>query len=164
LLIDADLRRPSIHRYLDLENGLKLGLTNMLQTRNKSAVGCLHPKIDRKGLDVIPCGIIPPNPTELLGSVHMKHLIEGLSNVYDYVLIDTPPVSVVTDAAMLSQHTDGVVLVVRQKNVTFEQARQAKKNLDAVNANILGVVVNDFNAKHVDKSGGYYNYYRYTRR
>ncbi|MCL2249476.1 MAG: CpsD/CapB family tyrosine-protein kinase [Oscillospiraceae bacterium] len=164
VLIDADLRRPSIHRYLNLENGIKLGLTNILHSGTQAAAGCLHSKIDRKGFDAIPCGIIPPNPTELLSSTRMKQLIDELSNVYDYVLIDTPPVSVVTDAAVLSRYTDGVIMVLRQKNVTYEQARQAKKNLDAVDANILGVVVNDFNIKHVDKSGGYYNYYRYTRR
>ena len=164
MLIDADLRRPSIHRYLNLENGARFGLTNILQNDKLSNKACLHSKIDRKGLDAIPSGIVPPNPTELLGSMRMKSLMDELANMYDYVIIDTAPVSVVTDAAVLSQFADGVIMVVKQKSVTFEQARQAKRNLNAINANILGVVLNNFNHKHVDKSGGYYSYYRYSQR
>jgi len=162
VLIDADLRKPLIHKYLRLPNGNKMGVTSILQSRDGSSKGCMHHNIDRKGLSVIPCGVVPPNPTELLSSQRMKMMIEQLGELYDFVIIDTPPVSIVTDAAVLSQYTDGVIFVVKQKDVTFEQARLAKRNLDTVNANILGVVINDFDMKHVDKSNAYYyNYYNY---
>ncbi|MCL2628776.1 MAG: CpsD/CapB family tyrosine-protein kinase [Oscillospiraceae bacterium] len=162
VLIDADLRKPLIHKYLRLPNGNKMGVTSILQSKDGSSKGCLHHNIDRKGLSVIPCGVIPPNPTEMLSSQRMQMMIKQLGELYDYVIIDTPPVSIVTDAAVLSQFADGVVFVVRQKTATFEQARLAKKNLDAVNANILGVVINDFDMKHVDKSNAYYySYYNY---
>jgi capsular exopolysaccharide synthesis family protein len=165
ILIDADLRKPRIHQYLRLANGTTMGLTNILQDRDTLAKGCLRRNVDRKGLYVIPSGVIPPNPTELLGSPRMEALIKTLGEAYDYVIIDTAPVSLVTDAAVLSQFADGVLFVVRQKMATFDQARQAKKNLETVNANILGVVINDFDLKHIDKSSGYYySYYRYGYR
>jgi capsular exopolysaccharide synthesis family protein len=166
ILIDADLRRPLIHKYLRLPDGGKTGLTSILQSKDGSTEGCMHHKIDKKGLSVIPCGVIPPNPAELLGSPRMGKIVEQLGDLYDYLIIDTPPVAVVTDAAVLSQFADGVIFVVRQKDVTFEQARQAKRNLDAVNANILGVILNDFDFKHIDKTGGYYysSYYKYGDR
>jgi Mrp family chromosome partitioning ATPase len=92
----------------------------------------------------------------------MEMLLKALRDTYDYVIIDTAPVSIVTDAAVLSQFADGVLFVIRQKEATFDQARQAKRNLETVNANILGVVINDFNMKHIDKSSSYYySYYRY---
>jgi capsular exopolysaccharide synthesis family protein len=161
-LVDADLRKPRIHHCLRISGGTTMGLTNILQDKDNLSKGCVRRNVDKKGLSVIPCGVIPPNPTELLGSPRMELLIKALGESYDYVIIDTAPVSIVTDAAVLSQFADGVLFVVRQKDVTFEQARQAKKNLDTINAKILGVVINDFNLKHLDKSGSYYySYYRY---
>ena len=160
LLVDTDLRKPMVHKLLNITNGTRFGLTNILRDKDCVTERCIRPRIDRKGLSVIPCGIIPPNPTELLGSARLGAIFETLSNVYNYIIFDTPPVSVVTDAAVLSRYADGIMFVVRQKKTTFEQARQAKRNLDAVNANILGVVMNDFNYKHIDKSDSYYhNYY-----
>ena len=161
LLVDADLRKPRVHKLLSIADGTKIGLTNVLRDRDSTGEGCIRHKIDNKGLSVIPCGVIPPNPAEILGSAKLGHLIAKLGEAYDYVIFDTPPVSVVTDAAVLSQFVDGILFVVRQKNVTFEQAKLAKGKLEAVNANILGVVINDFNLKHVDKSDSYYNYYHY---
>jgi capsular exopolysaccharide synthesis family protein len=163
LLIDADLRKPRVHKLLGITDGTKMGLTNVLRDRDNTGVGCIRHNIDSKGLSVIPCGIIPPNPAEILGSAKLGHLISKLGDAYDFIILDTPPVSVVTDAAVLSQFADGVLFVVRQKYVTFEQARLAKQKLQVVNANILGVVINDFNLKHVDKSDSYYNYYHYGR-
>ena len=165
LLIDADLRKPMVHRLLSIHDGTQFGLTNILRDKESALEGCIRHKVDGKGLSVIPCGIIPPNPTELLGSIKLGSLIEQLGEVYDFIILDTPPVSVVTDAAVLSQYADGILFVVRQKKVTFDQARQAKKNLETVDANILGVVINDFNIKHVDKSDSYYySYYQYGRK
>lgn len=159
MLVDADLRRPCVHKVFNIPGGTRKGLANILQSADDSVKDYIHSRVDNKGLSVMPCGTVPPNPTVVLGSNQMSAMLEQLGGISDYVIIDTPPVSVVTDAAVLSQFADGVILVVRQKAVTFEQARQAKRNLEAVNANILGVVFNDFNMKHTDKSGAYYHDY-----
>ena len=130
LVIDCDLRKPVIHRYLKIDNSAY-------------------------------ADAIPPNPVELLGSPRMKNLIDELDKHYEYIIFDTPPVSVVTDAAVLSQYADGVILVVRQNYATFDEVGLAKKNLDAVNANILGAVLNGFDTKSTEKKNGYYYNYSY---
>jgi len=160
LLIDCDLRKPSLHRYLNIPAGSRSGLTNVLNNLGELDKSNIH--FVQKGFYVLTSGVIPPNPVEVLGSPVMGGFIEGLDRLYDYIIMDTAPVSVVTDAAVLSQFADGVLMVVRQKMVTFEQARQAKKNLDAVNANILGVALNDFDMRHIDSESGYYYSYYYN--
>ena len=156
LLVDADLRKPVLHRYLKLHRAQK-GLTSLLSGgSSEEAILTLD-----FGLQVLLSDAIPPNPAELLGSQQMKALIETLSDSYDYIFFDAPPVSVVTDAAVLSQYTDGVILVVRQNHSTFEEAQLAKKNLDAVHARILGAVLNDFDTKEADRESGYYYSYNY---
>ncbi len=158
LLIDCDLRKPIIHRYLRIDNKAYKGITNVL------AGGALADSlIEVKGLGihVMIADAIPPNPAELLGSRRMGQLVQELDKYYDYIIFDTPPVGVVTDAAVLSQYADGVILVVRQNHATFEQAALAKKNLETVHANILGAVLNDFNTKSSGKESGYYYSYNY---
>ena len=156
LLVDADLRKPVLHRYLKLRRVQK-GLTSLLS--GGTVEECIL-KLNF-GLHMLLSDAIPPNPAELLGSERMKNLIDTLSQNYDYILFDTPPVSVVTDAAVLSQFTDGVILVVRQNHATFEEAQLAKKNLDTVHARILGAVFNDFDTKSADRESGYYYSYNY---
>lgn len=158
LLMDCDLRKPILHRYLKLDKAFYKGLTNILSggVLSESIVN-----MKSVNLHVIIADAIPPNPAELLGSGRMKMLIEELEKHYDYIIFDTPPVSVVTDAAVLSQYADGVILVVRQNHATFDEVALAKKNLDAVHANILGAVLNDFNTKSADKESGYYYSYNY---
>lgn len=156
LLVDADLRKPVLHRYLKLHRAQK-GLTALLSGASlEETIITLD-----SGLQVLLSDAIPPNPAELLGSQQMKDLIDTLTQHYDYILFDTPPVSVVTDAAVLSQFVDGVILVVRQNHATFEEAELAKKNLDTVHARILGAVLNDFDTKAADRESGYYYSYNY---
>ena len=159
ILVDCDLRKPVLHRYLKIDNTAYKGLTNAL-SGGSLAESIIN--IKALGLHVMVADAIPPNPAELLGSSRMKRLIEELDNHYEYIIFDTPPVSVVTDAAVLSQYTDGVILVVRQNYSTFEEVNVAKKNLGAVKANILGAVLNDLNMKSVDKKSGYYYNYNYS--
>lgn len=158
LLMDCDLRKPILHRYLKLDKSAYKGLTNAL-----SGGGLTESVINMKALNlhVIIADAIPPNPAELLGSRRMKLLLDELDKHYEYIIIDTPPVSVVTDAAVLSQYADGVILVIRQNHATFDEVALAKKNLDTVNANILGAVLNNFNTKTADKENGYYYSYNY---
>lgn len=158
LLMDCDLRKPILHRYLKLDKSSYKGLTNILSggVLTESIVN-----MKSLNLHVIIADAIPPNPAELLGSGRMKILVEELEKHYDYIIFDTPPVSVVTDAAVLSQYADGVILVIRQNHATYDEVALAKKNLDTVHANILGAVLNDFNTKSADKESGYYYSYNY---
>jgi len=158
LVVDCDLRKPIMHKYLKIRIKNK-GVTTVLSgesTLNDSIVNFRD-----IGISVLCAGLIPPNPAEILASTKMKELIDELSEKYDYVLFDTPPVSVVTDAAVLSRYVDGVVLVVRQGHVTIETAKIAMKNLQAVNAPVIGAIMNDFDTKTVGKASGYYYSYEY---
>ena len=158
LLIDCDLRKPALHRYLKLDKTSYKGLTHVL---SGGALTDAILNMKSLNLHIIIADAIPPNPAELLGSARMKTMVEELEKHYDYIIFDTPPVSVVTDAAVLSQYADGVILVIRQNHATFDEVELAKRNLDTVHANILGAVLNDFDTKAVDKESGYYYSYNY---
>ena len=144
LLIDCDLRNPSLRRLLRIRAENKDGLTSLLTGKSTLAECAFkHPKMK---CDILLAGAIPPNPVELLSSSQMKVLLDRMSNYYDYIICDTPPVSVVTDAAALSRFCDGVLLVVRQNYSTREQVWAAKRNLDAVQANVMGTILSCYNA------------------
>ncbi|MBC7364462.1 MAG: polysaccharide biosynthesis tyrosine autokinase [Candidatus Aminicenantes bacterium] len=155
LLIDADLRRPRQHRLFNLKN--HQGLTNYL------ALDLQLDKLIKEtmvpNLFLINSGPIPPNPAELLSSEKMTSLLEEMASLYDFVLIDTPPVLAVTDAQIVGKMVDGLVLVVRAENTPREALVQTKELLDLLKIRILGVVVNCFN---LDSRGYYYRrYYRH---
>lgn len=114
IIIDADLRKPKIHRYIGVGNGA--GLSNFLGGFAKLAE-CVHKGIEH-GIDYITAGHVPPNPIELLASSNMKNLLQMLSNDYDYVIIDTPPIRIVSDAAIMAKLVGNVVLVARENYVT----------------------------------------------
>jgi capsular exopolysaccharide synthesis family protein len=155
LLLDADLRRPSLHKAFGLSN--ERGLSNLLTGKwSAETAPLLTPQ---KGLFVIPSGPRPPNPAELLGSNAVDKLLERLGSLFDVVIFDSPPVAAVTDAVVLSQKVDGVVMVVKSFKVGRDLILQAKQQLEDVNANLLGVVLNDFDIQR--KSYGYYYYYTY---
>lgn len=153
LVIEGDLRNPTVHRMFNVSN--THGITDVL-TNQKSFDECVH-ETGIEGLQVLGCGKIPPNPSEMLASKKMKYFIESLKEYYDYIFIDAPPIGIITDAGIISTYTDGTVLVVASKEVDIEMIKIAKERLEKVNANILGVVLNKFE----DNSGsyGYYNYY-----
>lgn len=150
LLVDADLRKPTIHYTFRLDN--LRGLSNILvgETSMQDAVE----SSDVENLDLISCGPIPPNPSELLGSKRMQFFIEEAKQHYDVVIFDMPPVLAVTDAQVMSNFVDGVILVVRSKRTENEAANKALDALESVNANVLGAVLNDR-----DKKGANYYYY-----
>ena len=163
ILVDCDLRKGTMgYHYLHLRRGAP-GLTNKLAgSAEWKDVLYTIPNIDN--LTVIPTGPLPPNPSELLSSKQMKDFFENLQTYCDSLIIDTPPVSLVTDAAVLSRYADGVLLVVRPDITTIQAAQLSKKNLESVNAHILGVVINGYDAKKNNKKDGYYysyNYYSY---
>lgn len=155
LLIDCDLRRPTIHKKFALSN--LSGLSNVLTQQN--TIDEVIQKTDILGMDVITSGPKPPNPSEMLGSNAMKELLKEFSKVYDMIIVDVPPVGIVTDAAVLTTMVDGVLLIVESSKVSIEAARHAKKLLEGVNATILGVVLN----KVSTKDRGYYSYKQYQQ-
>jgi protein-tyrosine kinase len=154
LLIDSDLRRPTLHRVFGLTNsrGLTTALLDALpfsQIAQATAV---------PNLFVLTSGPVPPNPAELVGSNRMRELLEAAISEYDMVLLDSPPLVSVSDAVALAAFTDGVVLVVQTGKVPHEVIRRAAGQIHAVKGRILGVVMNAVNLK---RDGYYYDYYRY---
>src|SRR5712671_1827021 len=153
LLIDADLRRPSIHLRLKMKN--EHGLTNIL-TGSSSAADCVVQYPQVPNLSVLTAGPSPPRPSELLGSEVINDLLVQWKKEYDHILIDTPPALSVTDAVLLSPKTDRVVLVIRAGQTTKGALTRARDLLLQVNAQVLGVVVNA-----VDLNAPQYYYYSY---
>jgi non-specific protein-tyrosine kinase len=147
ILADCDLRRPSLHEIFGLQN--TEGLTTMFLGRGPSGLaGAAHmePPLQATAvpnLQVLTSGPQAPNPAELLGSVRMDSILEELTRRADVVLLDTPPVVAVTDAAVLSAKVDGCVLVVAAGVAKRDLLRKARAALEAVHANVLGVVVNN---------------------
>ena len=139
ILIDADMRKPTQHKIFRANNAQ--GLSKLL-----SGLAAMKDTIQRDvvtNLDLITSGPIPPNPSELLGSENMLNLLNRLSEEYDYIFIDTPPVNVVSDAFMLAKKVAGVMLVARQKQTHYEELQKAVESIRALEANVLGVVITD---------------------
>ena len=156
LLIDADMRNPSIHRYMRIKKDHNAGLSTLLTSDAK--VGDCMIKTEH-GVDVIPGGPIPPNPAELITSDGMRELLNVAAKHYDYIICDTPPVGVITDAAAFSPLCDGVLYVIRQNFSNKNQVNEAVNNLNAVNAKLLGVVMSQYTIPK--KPGKRYGRYRY---
>jgi capsular exopolysaccharide synthesis family protein len=139
LLVDADLRKPTIADRLGLDN--TVGLSTVLAGRSAHEES-IQSGGRRLGLDVLPSGPIPPNPAELLGSPAMSALLENLLRHYDVVLLDTPPVLPVADAALLSRQVSGAIVVVRLNQTRKASIGKAEEALNLVGAKVLGIVLN----------------------
>lgn len=150
LIIDCDLRKPSLHKKFRISNNI--GLSDVVLDKSKISKAIVK---YTDYLHILPSGKVPPNPSEMLGSRAMERLLNELGEIYDVVVLDTPPVHAVTDAQILSTKVDGVVLVVRAEKTKKETAIDAKKSLDKVGANILGTVLNGGESS----KGKYYYYY-----
>jgi len=165
LLIEADLRRPSLHRMISRESvaGLAelLGHSQDLETGLRELVVTPDQMRDEHALrlDVLLAGSTPPNPAELLESRRMGALLEAADAIYDIVIIDTPPIGVVSDAIPLVHQVDGLLVINRMGISRRDHALRLMKRFRSLNANILGVVVNSFRAPD-DRGYGYYNYPR----
>lgn len=160
LLIDGDLRKPKIHHYFSIPNAP--GLTNYLGASVNSRTAqkvdlfsIVHPT-EYKNLSVITSGSIPPNPGEILGSEPMAEFLTNVAEHFDYIIIDTPPINVVSDALPVIRESDGVVMVVRANASTHPELQKALDSLKFINANILGFVVN-----YESEKKSKYGYYKY---
>jgi capsular exopolysaccharide synthesis family protein len=140
ILVDCDLRRPSLHNIFGLKNDR--GLTTMVVNDAAMESPPLQ-DTDVQGLQLVSSGPLPPNPSELLGSRRMEEIIAALLERADVVLFDAPPVVAVTDAAVLSTKVDGVLLVINAGGTKRDYARAATARLEKVNANLLGAVLNN---------------------
>lgn len=155
LIVDCDLRRPTVHKNFKVSNSH--GLTNIL-IKEKTIEECVN-AIDIDGLNVITCGPIPPNPSELLGSKKMGEFIQAVEGEFDIVLLDAPPVLAVTDAQILSKVSDGVLLLSSYGTTEKKALIKAKEYLDKVGANVLGVILNKVKSEGGSYSSKYYEYY-----
>ncbi len=157
LLIDADLRRPRLHRIFDVERGP--GLTDVLNGRPLE--DSVRPT-QVPGLTVLPVGTNAARSTEMLASPEMSRVLEVAKEQFDMVLIDTPPSTLIADAAILSRSVDGILMVVRENAASRRLVQQAVSDLRRVGGRVLGVVINDVDLKHGRASYRYY--YGYGRR
>jgi receptor protein-tyrosine kinase len=153
LVIQGDLRRPSLDDPLAM--GLSAGLTDVIIGRADLATA-LQPSGVR-GLMIMPSGPLPPNPSELLGSDAMVRLLESLRHRFDAIIINTPPLLPVTDAAVLAAHADGVLVVVRAGKTTREQLSQAMRSLATVGARVIGTVLNGTSVQRGPEYAAYWD-------
>lgn len=150
LLIDGDMRKPTVHRYFGVENknGLSeilAGLTNEVKIR----------KTEVENLHVLTSGQIPPNPAELFASKQMDNLLDYVKEYFDYVIIDTPPVNVVSDAAILAEKVTGYVFVVQSGKNHYYELTYALDTVQQMNGNVVGIILNDITGKGTSRYGSY---------
>ena len=150
LLVDCDLHRPALHTLFSLPN--EQGLTTLILEENDTALPLQATGV--AGLSLLASGPLPPRPADILGSRRMQAVIERLRAEADIVLFDTPPVTAVTDAAILASSIDGVLLVFQANKTRRERAKQARQILEKVKANIIGVILND---AQLEGGYGYYS-------
>ena len=152
ILIDSDMRKPTAHYTFHLVNSFGLSSLLTKQCTLEEAIK----QTDVEGLDVIPSGSIPPNPAELLGSNRMDSIVDELSQQYDLIVFDTPPILSVADAQIISNKCDATVLVINSGGTDKTNVLKAKEALEVSKANIIGVVMNNFK---LEKDHYYYQYY-----
>jgi len=152
ILIDCDQRRSAVHKMFNLSN--TTGLSNILVGETEMEIGIQNTEVPN--LYVLTAGTRPPNPAELLGSEKMRNFVEELKKTYDFIILDTPPIIMVTDAQILAQYTDGCLLVVSSGEAEIDSVIKAQGLLKKVNAKILGVVLNK-----VDATKKRYYHYKY---
>lgn len=155
LLIDGDMRIPSIAKKMGIENNF--GLTDLLRGATSVQMGTLkYP--EHTNWYIMPSGALPPNPSELLGSTRMKNVINTLSENFDCIVIDLPPVNLVSDALAVSKYISGMIVVIREDYTEKKELETCFRQLKLSDVNVLGCVINE------DKRGnGSYSKYRYKR-
>ena len=159
LLVDADLRRPRIHRTFDLEN--QVGITSTLVGERSLSQVTHDVGIDK--LSVVTCGPLPPNPAELLHTQQFSEVLKEAESRYDRVILDSPPLRMVTDAAIIAPQCGGALLVIRSDATTRDAVRGTLQSLRNVRAHVLGGVLNDVEPRRSGqgyRGGGSYGYYR----
>lgn len=158
-LVDCDLRKPVLHKYLKAGHNVK-GVSNIVSNQCKLEEALL--RLEQFKIMFLPAGTPPPNPSELLGSARMLQMIQQLRATFDYVIFDAPPISMVTDAAVIGNQVDGALFVVRSSYAPAESVEAAVKKLKDTGVKVLGAVLTRYDAKTALKGSNYaYNYYSY---
>lgn len=161
LIIDCDLRKGRQHQIFNLPNSLKGGYSNLIlnyKEDKKFDFSNYILETSIKNVDLIPAGPIPPNPVELLGSQNNSKLLKELSDKYDVIILDCPPVIGMSDTSIMTKNSDVNLLVVSNKKTKVELISRAKKIFETVNSNITGIILNKVNIKY-SRYGGYYGGY-----
>ena len=156
LIIDGDLRKPVQHKLFGLEN--QYGLSNLIADFTDFRESCKENVY--KNLSIIPSGPIPPNPSELLGSARLREILEKVSEEYDYILIDTPPLNIVTDALVIPEDLADMILVCRVGKTTYDQYEKALSSIRLSGMVLLGTVMNQVETG-AGSYGRYYKKYEY---
>lgn len=156
LLIDSDMRNPTMHRMFSIpvKNGLSEILAGLTDSISVSKTGI-------ENLSVLTAGKIPPNPAELLSSSRMDKLLDFVREHYDCVFIDTPPINIVTDSTLFAQKVTGYILIVKSDTTNINEVKATVSGLEQIEANILGFIVNDVNSDR-KKYYSYYHKYSYN--
>lgn len=155
LLIDGDMRIPSVAKKMEIEN--TFGLTDLLMGTGAVQIGSFK-SAEHNNWYIMPSGALPPNPSELLGSNKMKNLLKALSENFDCIIIDLPPVNLVSDALAVSKYISGMIVVIREDYTEKKEIESCFRQLKLSDVNVLGCVINE------DKKGkGSYSKYRYKR-
>jgi capsular exopolysaccharide synthesis family protein len=149
LIVDCDFRKPVMHKFFGMRNFQ--GVVDVLAGEKRLEEVWREPV---EGLKVVPVGPIPPNPSEILGTSRFTDFLSGVRKEFDYVLVDAPPVGMVSDPAILATQGDGVLLILDAQNTRKGSVRQAVRSLEGVGANVLGTVMNNVKASNT----GYYSY------
>lgn len=159
--MDCDLRKPVLHRYLKAGHNLK-GVSNVL-SRQVALSDALVELKDIPNLTFLPAGTTPPNPSELLSQPQMQEMVDTLRGSYDFVILDAPPISMVTDAAVIGRIVDGALFVVRSKYASTDAVKTALEKLQDAGVKVLGAVLTRYDAKKSLKRSDYgYGYYYYN--
>jgi len=159
LVIDGDMRRPSVHASFGVEN--KSGLSNILSSEmNETQMLTFIQQEKESGLYLLTSGPPPPNPAELLGSDQMRKVVMELGATFDHIVIDSPPIASFTDGVLVAAISDGVILVVHANECSRKVVQRAQQALLDVGAKVLGVVLNRVNVHSPDY---YYNYQYYSK-
>lgn len=162
LLIDCDLRKGTLHRYLKISPQIP-GIASVLTGEASLDEAIVY--FEKLKFSVLTASEIPTNPSELLGSNNMRRMLSAVVSKFDYVILDTPPVNAVTDTSILSKYVDGAILVVSQNQTLRNNAIAAKEQLENTKTPILGVILNKYSAKaaggYSSKDYAYYNYNHY---
>ena len=151
LLVDADMRKPTVHKTFQLPN--HDGLTTLLTEKDVNLSDIAH-RAPTEGLFIITSGVIPPNPSELLASKRMDKLMNELEQIFDLIIFDMPPVVAVTDAQVMASKVDGTIFVIPKGLTNKDMVLKSKDLLDKVHANVIGAIFN-----RVEVSGDNYYYY-----
>jgi succinoglycan biosynthesis transport protein ExoP len=159
LLVDADLRRPSVHKAYQLHS--PVGLSAFLMKETDNLEDLVH-KSEVPNLDVVCCGAVPSTPSELIGSTRMMEFLHLVKDRYDRVVLDCPPISAVSDPLIISAMADGVVYVTKFNKIRREHGRKSVQRIQNAGIHILGVVINDIDFE--GKDSYYYSYYYYQNR